>query len=43
MKNFVIGCLFGIAVATIGFAGIVSAVDSGVTKTKQFLEESVNK
>lgn len=38
MKNFVIGTVFGIVVATVGFAGLATLLDSGVNQVKQALE-----
>lgn len=34
MKNFVLGTVFGIVVATIGFSGVAHLLDKAVTKTK---------
>jgi hypothetical protein len=39
MKNFIIGTVFGIVVATIGFAGIAKILDKAVTVTK---EQAIN-
>jgi len=35
MKNFLIGTVFGIIVATIGFSGIAKLLDNGVEKVKK--------
>lgn len=35
MKNFLIGTVFGIVVATIGFSGVARVLDNAVVKTKQ--------
>ena len=35
MKNFLIGTVFGIIVATVGFSGIAKMLDNGVEKVKQ--------
>lgn len=35
MKNFIIGTVFGIVIATIGFSGVAHLLDKAVTKTKQ--------
>lgn len=34
MKNFVLGTIFGIVVATIGFAGVARILDRAVDVTK---------
>jgi hypothetical protein len=34
MIQFIVGAVFGFFVATIGFSGIVNALDSGVDKVK---------
>ena len=34
MKNFLIGTVFGIVVATIGFSGVANLLDKAVVKTK---------
>ena len=33
MKNFLIGTVFGIVVATVGFSGIAKLLDNGIQKT----------
>ena len=35
MKNFLIGVVFGIVVATVGFGGIAKIADKGVDKLKE--------
>jgi hypothetical protein len=35
MKNFILGTIFGIVVATVGFSGIAKLLDKGVEKTKE--------
>jgi hypothetical protein len=35
MNNFVIGTIFGIVVATIGFAGVAKVLDKAVVVTKE--------
>jgi hypothetical protein len=35
MKNFILGTLFGIVVATIGFAGVAKVLDKAVSVTKE--------
>lgn len=39
MKNFVVGTLFGIVVATIGFTGIARVMDRAVDVTKTQAKE----
>jgi len=34
MRNFILGTIFGIVVATVGFSGIAKMLDNGVEKTK---------
>jgi hypothetical protein len=34
MKNFIVGTVFGIVVATIGFTGVAKLLDRAVDKTK---------
>jgi hypothetical protein len=41
MKNFLIGTVFGIIVATVGFSGIAKMLDNGVEKVKQVTVERV--
>jgi hypothetical protein len=41
MKNFILGTLFGIVVATVGFSGIAKLLDNGVNKTKEIVQEQV--
>jgi hypothetical protein len=41
MKNFILGTLFGIVVATVGFGGIAKLLDNGVNKTKEIVQEQV--
>ena len=41
MKNFILGTLFGIVVATVGFSGIAKLLDNGVNKTKEIVHEQV--
>jgi hypothetical protein len=41
MKNFLIGVVFGIVVATVGFGGIAKLLDNGVNKTKAIVQEQV--
>ena len=39
MKNFLIGTVFGIIVATVGFSGIAKLLDNGIQKTKEIAIE----
>jgi len=41
MKNFIIGTIFGIVIATIGFGGVARLLDNGVNKVKQVTIEQV--
>ena len=34
MFNFIIGCILGFMVATVGFGGIASALDKGIDTAK---------
>jgi len=40
MRNFILGTIFGIVVATVGFSGIAKMLDNGVEKTKSIAVES---
>jgi hypothetical protein len=40
MKTFILGTIFGIVVATVGFSGIAKMLDNGVEKTKTIAVES---
>ena len=40
MKNFILGTVFGIVIATIGFSGVARMLDKGVETTKQIAIES---
>lgn len=39
MKTFIMGTVFGIVVATVGFSGIAKMIDNGVEKTKAIAVE----
>lgn len=39
MKSFIIGTIFGIVLATVGFSGIAKLLDNGIEKTKQIAVE----
>jgi hypothetical protein len=34
MKTFIIGAVFGVIVATVGFSGIAKMLDNSIEKTK---------
>jgi hypothetical protein len=34
MKTFIIGTIFGIVIATVGFTGVARMLDNGVNKVK---------
>lgn len=40
MRNFVLGFIFGIVVATVGFSGIARILDNGINKTKEIAVET---
>jgi len=40
VRNFLIGTIFGIVVATVGFSGIAKMLDNGIEKTKTIAVES---
>lgn len=40
MKNFILGTIFGIVIATVGFSGIARMLDKGVEQTKAIAVES---
>jgi len=42
MKNFIIGTVFGIVIATIGFSGVARLLDGGVNKVKAIAHEQAN-
>ena len=39
MTTFIMGAIFGIVVATVGFSGIARMLDNGVEKTKAIAVE----
>ena len=39
MKAFILGTIFGIVIATVGFSGIAKMLDNGIEKTKQIAVE----
>ena len=39
MKAFILGTIFGIVIATVGFSGITKMLDNGIEKTKQIAVE----
>ena len=40
MKTFIVGVIFGIVIATVGFSGIARMMDNGINKTKEIAVES---
>ena len=40
MKSFILGTIFGIVVATVGFSGIARILDNGIEKTKELATET---
>ena len=40
MKTFIVGVIFGIVIATVGFSGIAKIMDNGINKTKEIAVES---
>lgn len=43
MRNFILGTVFGIVVATIGFSGLAALADRGVTAVKEMASESTRR
>jgi len=43
MGNFIIGTIFGIIVSSVGLTEIAEYIDSGVSATKDFVENRVDK
>ena len=41
MKTFILGTIFGIVIATVGFSGIARMLDNGVNKVKEVSVEQV--
>lgn len=41
MRNFILGTIFGVIVATIGFSGIAKLLDRGIDKVKEVSQEQV--
>ena len=39
MKNFIIGTIFGLVIATVGFGGIANILDRGVNTLKAQSQE----
>lgn len=39
--KFILGTIFGIVIATVGFSGVARLLDSGIEKTKELAVESV--
>ena len=40
MKTFIMGTIFGIVIATVGFSGIARMLDNGIQKTKDIAVET---
>jgi hypothetical protein len=40
MKSFILGTIFGIVIATVGFSGIARMLDNGIQKTKDIAVET---
>jgi len=40
MKTFIIGTIFGLILATVGFGGIARILDNGVTKVQEVSKEA---
>ncbi len=43
MIQFIIGTIFGIVIATVGFSGVTKMLDHGVEQTKEVVKEQVGK
>jgi hypothetical protein len=43
MINFIVGTIFGIIVATIGFSGVAALADQGVEATKEIVQDAAKK
>jgi hypothetical protein len=39
MREFFIGTIFGIVIATVGFSGVAKMLDNGIEKTKEIAVE----
>jgi hypothetical protein len=39
MRNFILGTLFGIVIATIGLTGLAGLLDNGINKLKSTISE----
>jgi len=40
MRNFILGTIFGLIIATVGFSGIARMLDTGVTKVQEMSREA---
>lgn len=40
MKMFIIGTVFGLVIATVGFSGIARMLDNGVSKVQSISKEA---
>lgn len=41
MTKFILGVIFGIVIATVGFTGLAKVADSAVNKTKETVQDLV--
>lgn len=39
MKNFILGTIFGLVLATVGFSGIAKMLDKGIDQVKNTSQE----
>ena len=40
MRNFILGTIFGLIIATVGFSGIARMLDTGVIKVQEYSREA---
>lgn len=40
MRNFILGTIFGLIIATVGFSGIARMLDTGVSKVQEYSREA---
>lgn len=40
MKNFILGTLFGLVIASVGFSGVAKLLDNGVSKVQSVAKEA---
>jgi len=43
MGNFMVGALFGIIVSSVGLTKVAEYIDTGVSATKNFVEQRIEK